>query len=58
MAGNVVLTWSGIPWRGWNFDDDDSDIPNDIDVDSDDLTYPNEVYFIDFFVCWLLCLAI
>ena len=43
---------------GINFDDDDSDIPNDIDVDSDVPAYPDEVYFIYFFVCWLLCLAI
>ena len=43
---------------GINFDDDDLDMPNDIDVDPDVPTYPDEVYFIDFFVSWLLCLAI
>ena len=39
---------------GINFDDDDLDMPNDIDVDPDVPTYPDEVYFIDIFVCWLL----
>jgi hypothetical protein len=43
---------------GINFDDDDPDMPNDIDVDPDVPTYLDEVYFIDFFVSWLLCLAI
>lgn len=31
-----------------NFDYDDPDMPNDIDVDSDVPTYPDEVYFIGF----------
>jgi condensin-2 complex subunit H2 len=43
---------------GINFDDDDKDMPNDIYVDLDVPTYLDEVYFIDFFVSWLLCLAI
>ena len=43
---------------GINFDDDDLDMPNDIDVDPDVPTYPDEVYFIDIFVCWFLRLAI
>jgi hypothetical protein len=43
---------------GINFDYNDPDMPNNIDVDPDVSTYPDEVCSIDFFVCWLLCLVI
>ena len=43
---------------GINFENDDPDMPNDIDVDPYVPTYPGEVYLIDIFICWFLCLAI
>jgi condensin-2 complex subunit H2 len=43
---------------GVNFDYNDPDMRNYIDVDPDASTYPDEVCSIDFFLCWLLCLVI
>jgi hypothetical protein len=43
---------------GINFDYDDPDMPNDIDIDLDVPTCPDEVCFINLFVFWLLCLVI
>jgi hypothetical protein len=45
---------------GINFDYNDPDMPNDIDVDPDVPTYPDEVFSTDFLFVgwWLLCLVI